>query len=221
MAYDPTYGNRLKALLSDPSSFSMSPDAQVGMQSGMNALTASNSAMRGSGNALSALVKYGNDSAQADYGNQISRLGTLDTAAQNYDLGQGQNANAATRNANDLALGTQSNANQRYATDSATGLGYFNDSANFILGSGQNANAAQANRNTAQNNAWNYDINQGQNANQAASTFANYDLGQGRNAIDWYNAGTNRGSAQSNAFNNAQGNALNWYKTMPKPPVYA
>ena len=59
-------------------------------------------------------------------------------------------------------------------------------------------------------------MGQGRNANDAAGVFSNYDLGQGRNAIDWYNAGTNRGQAQSNAFNQNQNNALQWYRAKPR-----
>lgn len=230
MALDMTYTNRLKQLLSDPSSFSMSPDAQVGMNSGLDALTRSNSAMRGSGNAMQALVKYGNDSAQADYGKQIDRLTGLQGQAQTYDLGQGANANTATRNANDFTLGTQANDNTRYATDQSTGLGYFKGAADFILGQGQNANTAtrnandltlgtQSNANTAQGNAYNYDLGKGRNANDAASTFANYDLGQGRNAVDWYNAGTNRGNAQSNAYVGDQASQRAWYNIFPRQKI--
>lgn len=101
---------------------------------------------------------------------------------------------------------------------------------NYDLGLGQNANQATANSNTAQRNAWdyelggqknandaqnnfwNYNVNQQQNANTAARNQNDFALGNGRNAIDWFNAGTNRGTAQSNAFNNSSNNQLDWAK---------
>lgn len=205
---DMTATNRLRQLMTDPSSFKGTPGYQFGLDAGLQAFDRRNSAVRGTPGAALEAMKYATGYAQQDYGNEFNRLAQVMGQDQSYDLGQGQNANAATRNANDLALGHESNANQRYGIDSSTGLGYFNGMANYALGQGQNAN-------TAQNNAWNYDLGRGRNANESASIFANYDLGQGRNAVDWYNAGTNRGSAQANAHNQGQVNRLAWYRAMP------
>ena len=85
---------------------------------------------------------------------------------------------------------------------------------NYDIGLGQNANTAtrnmndfaigaQRNTNDAQKNWWDYDVNQTRNSND-------FTLGQGRNAIDWFNAGTNRGTAQSNSWNNGNKTELDW-----------
>lgn len=209
---DNFYGNQLKKYMTDPGSFSGSPGYQFALDQGLNATNRSNSNIRGSGNALMALQQYGSGLASQDYGSTLDRLGKLVGQEQNYDLGQVQNANTATRNANDFTLGQGQLAN--------TATRNQND---FALGNDQNANTAQRNMwdytlggqknaNDAQNNFWNYNVNQQQNANTAARNQNDFALGNGRNAIDWFNAGTNRGTAQSNAFNNSSNNQLDWAK---------
>lgn len=233
MADTAFYGNALKDLLSNPGSFQGTPGFQFALDQGLGAVNRSNSRMRGSGNALAALTNYASGLATQDYGNQVDRLGRLQGQEQQYDLGQesnrltgardannftlgsqqnantlrlglGQNENAATANANtaqrnawDYSLGRQQNQNTANANDQQFGLGMYNANNNFALGS-------QQNQNTANNNWWNYQLGGQQNANTAANNQNNYNLGTGRNAIDWYNAGTNRGQAQSNAWLGAQ-----------------
>lgn len=68
----------------------------------------------------------------------------------------------------------------------------------------------QQNANQAQKNWWDYDLGLGQNANQAARNQNDFNLGQDRNQIDWYNAGTNRGSAQSTDYYRGQDNNRLW-----------
>ena len=114
---DPLYGNQIRDMLTNPGSFQGTPGFKFALDQGTNAINASNSSTRGSGNVLAELMKYGTGLANQDYGAQLGRLTNLQGQAQNYDLGQGQNANQ-----------TQSIANQ------------------YALGQGQNANTAQNNR---------------------------------------------------------------------------
>ena len=118
------YGNQLNKMLTEPGGFQGTPGFKFALDSGLEAVGRSNSRMRGSGNALAALTKYGTGLAQQDYGSQMDRLGRLNGQEQQYDLGQ-------TRNANDFQLGQAQNAttNQR-------------DFWNYDLGRESNANAS-------------------------------------------------------------------------------
>jgi hypothetical protein len=211
MAQVDFYQNELSNLLKNPGSFQGSPGFQFSLDQGLGAVGRSNSRMRGSGNALAALTNYGTGLAMQDYGNTVDRYGRLLGQEQNYDLGQGQNANQATSIANQFSLGKEQNANQAksianqfslgqsqnanaaHANDQQFGLGMYRAGNDFSLGSEQNAN-------TAQNNWYNYNLGQGQNANTAAANQNNFNLNSGRNDIDWFNAQTGRGTAQSNDY---------------------
>lgn len=85
----------------------------------------------------------------------------------------------------------------------------------------QNANTAQRNawdydlgqtQNAlkGQNDWWNYNLGQTQNANTAANNQNNFNLGVQRNNVDWFNAGTNRGNAQSGDYYRGQDSARQW-----------
>jgi len=231
------YGNQLKKLLTDPSSFSGSPGYQFALKQGLDSVNASNSAMRGSGNVLAALTQYGTGLAQQDYGNTVDRYGRLLGQEQGYDINQGNVANTATANANSLALGTEANrlTGLRNANDFTLGQGQNANAAtrnanDLTLGQGQNANTARANDqqfglgmyragndynlgmtnagNTAQKNWWDYNLGGQQNNITAANNQNNFNVNQGRNAIDWFNANTNRGTAASNSN-------LDWLKAYP------
>lgn len=167
------YDSRLNDLLSGNTDVSSQPWFKSGYNLGLNALNASNSAMRGSGNALAALMKFGTDYGQKGFMDYANFLQQGQNNQNQFNLGLGQNENTATRNANDYSLGQAQNANtaQRNAWDYALGqgqnaIGMTNARNNFALGQQQNAN-------TAMNNWWNYDVNR-------------------------TNANTNAGSAQSN-----------------------
>lgn len=136
MAYNALYENELRKMLTDPGSFQGTPGFQFALDQGLGAINRSNSAQRSSGNVLAQLTKYGTGLAMQDYGNQMGRLGSLQGQAQQYDLGQGQNANQAQSIANQFALGQGQNRNagQRNWMD-------------FTLGLGQNENTAQRNAN--------------------------------------------------------------------------
>lgn len=208
---DQTYANQLRNLVTNPGSFSGTPGYQFALQQGLAGVNASNSRMRGSGNALAALSDRAQGMAQQDYGNEVDRLGKLTGQEQQYDLGQGQNANQATSIANQYSLGQAQNANTAQS-----------NAWNYSLGQGQNANTAQRNafdyslgstqnQNTANANNMNFglgmyragndfSLGQEQNQNTAQNNLWNYNLGQGQLGVQNYNAQTNRGSAQSNAF---------------------
>jgi hypothetical protein len=194
------YENSLKGLLTDPSSFQGTPGFQFALGQGLNAVNRSNSRMRGSGSALAALTNYGTGLATQDYGNEVDRMGRLLGQEQNYDLGQGNLKLGTDRLAWDKNFGQGQLANQQYANQTQRlgnqqqfGLGMYQAGNNFALGKEQNAN-------TAQNNWYNYTLGQGQNANTASANQNNFNLNNGRNSIDWYNAQTNRGTAQSNDY---------------------
>lgn len=219
------YQNKLKSLINDPSSFSGTPGYQFALDQGLKAVNASNSTMRGSGNALTALLNYGQGAASQNYGDYLTKLGGLAGQEQGYDVNLAQANNAAQGNANTLALGNAQNANNatRNANDLTLGLGANANTANrnandLTLGNAQNANTAQRNSNdfglgmyTAGNN---FSLGQQQNANTAQNNWWNYSLGNQRNNNDYslgaYNAQTNRGTAQSNAFNQGQNNQIDW-----------
>jgi hypothetical protein len=56
---------------------------------------------------------------------------------------------------------------------------------------------SQQNQNTANNNWWNYDLGRERNSLQGAEQENTFNNAQGRLGLDWYNARTNRGNAQS------------------------
>lgn len=93
-----------------------------------------------------------------------------------------------------FGLGTQQNANTAQ-----------NNAWNFGLGQQRNANDAQ-------NNWWNYSLGKEQNANAAANNQNNFNLGLGQNAVNWQNANTNRGNAQSQDYYRGQQNQIDWGK---------
>lgn len=199
------YDNKLKGLLDNPSSFASTPGYQFTMDQAMKGVQRSNSAMRGSGNVMAALLDRAAGVASTGFNDYAKTLGGLTGQEQQYDLGlagaantaqgdanqlelgKGANANTATRNANDLTLGTGALDNSRRVGDQNFDLGMYRAGNDYSLGSEQNAN-------TAQNNWW------------------NYDLGTNRNATD-------RATAQTNAFLGNQANQRAWYSVFPRQRV--
>jgi hypothetical protein len=177
--------NRLAALLNDPSSFENDPSYQFARDQGLSATARSNSAQRGSGNALAALARYGSGLATQGYNQRVDSLGRIAGQDQQYDLGQQQNENTRTRNANDFTMGTQRNQ--------------FDYSLGF-----------QRNQNDRENNLFNYDLGMGSNYNQFLNNQNQYNLGLQRNATDAYGAQTQRGSTNANNYFNQQRNALSF-----------
>lgn len=131
------YENQLNDYLTKPDSFQGSPGFQWAFDQGMRGVQRANSSTRNSGNILAELQRFGTGLASQDYGQMLDRLTKLSGQEQSYDLGQGQNANAADRNANDFNLGVFSNNNTAQR-----------DWWNYDLGKEQNAqNAANAQNN--------------------------------------------------------------------------
>lgn len=97
------YENQLTNLLTKPGSFSGTPGYQFARDQGLQATERAGSRWRNSGNALTALMKFGTGLATQDYGSMIDRLTRLQGQEQQYDT-------ATTRNANDFTLGMGQNA---------------------------------------------------------------------------------------------------------------
>ena len=233
---DPTYANKLRELITNPGSYTATPGYQFALDQGINAAQRSSSAagLRYSGNALADLVKLGAGYASQDYGATVDRLGKLSGQEQQYDLGQGANANTAEanrlagiRDANALTLGEGANANtaQRNANDLTLGegqldlgrhtadqtydLGMSRTAADYDLGVRGADNAATATR-------YNYDLGKERNSIDASTAQNNFHLASDRNGIDWYNARTGRGDAQSRAYLGDQTNQRAWYSIYPR-----
>jgi hypothetical protein len=196
------YQNQLQGLISNPSSFSGTPGYQFALNQSLDALNHQNSAIRGSGNALAALTDRAGGMASQNYGDYLKTLGGLTGQEQNYDLGLAGANNTAQSNANQFSLGQQQNANtlalgqgniannaQRNANDFS--LGSTNAANNFTLGQ-------QSNANNAQRNWWDYSLGNQQNQNQ-------YNLGM-------FNANTNRAVGQTDSSANYLNAMTNWQR---------
>jgi hypothetical protein len=206
--------NRLAALLNDPSSFENDPSYQFARDQGLSATARSNSAQRGSGNALAALARYGSGLATQGYNQRVDSLGRIAGQDQQYDLGQQQNANTRIRNANDFTLGQAQNENTRTRNANDFTMGTQRNQFDYSLGSQRNANdftiGTQRNQNDRENNLFNYDLGMGSNYNQFLNNQNQYNLGLQRNATDAYGAQTQRGSTNANNYFNQQRNALSF-----------
>lgn len=169
------YEARLKALISNPSSIRDTPGYRFNLDQGLEAAQRSGSRMRGSGNVLAELQKLGSGYAESTYGAEVDRLGGLLGQEQQFKLGTDQNANAATRNANDFTLGSQANANTLRRGDQDFGLGMGR------LGIDRGRLDLEG-RNSAASNATNW-FNAVTNRGRAASD--SYYQGEGNNR-NWY-----------------------------------
>ena len=189
---DGTYGNALRNLITNPGSFQGTPGFQFALNNGMDGIARQAAArgMNNSGNVLGDMTKFGTGLAMQDYGNQIDRLGKLSGQEQTYDLGMGQNANTATRNANDFTMGTQRNnndftlGNQRNNND--FNLGMYDATNRYDLGLGANQNTANRNQNDLF-------LGQQQNANTAANNQNQFNLGM-------YHEQTGRGNSLADIY---------------------
>ena len=148
------YGNQLNDLLTNPGSYQGSPGYKFALDQGLQATQRGNSSMRGSGNALAELMKYGTGLAQQDYGNQVDRLGKLQGQEQQFSLGQQQNANSAQNNLFNYNLGQTQNANSAQ-----------NNFWNYDLGRESNSNNAAMNQNNWNLNSMKYKPNGGGGGN--------------------------------------------------------
>jgi hypothetical protein len=237
---DATYGNKLREYITNPGSFRSSPGYQYAVDQGQEAINRKMAAggMRGSGNALAALMKHGQGMAEQDYGNTVDRLGRLSGQEQQYDLGQGQLSLGRDRLGLDreLGQGQLSLGRDRLGLDRELGsgrldldrelgmgklgqdsldsernfgLGMFRAGNDYSLGQEQNAN-------TAQRNAWDFDMGMDRNNIARAEGQNNYNLGNRRLDVDWMNANTNRGAARSRSYNEGRQTDLEWMKQTPR-----
>lgn len=219
MAY---FDNKLRALFDNPASFTTDPGYQFALDQGLQAVQRSNSAKRGSGNALLALQRTGQGLAAQQFGSRVDQFLRGSGQEQQYELGQGQNAAAAEanrlaaiRDANALSLGTEQNSINRLRTGNDFTLGNRNaditslrNSQDFALGNYRAANeyelGKESNANNAQRNWWDYSLGRDRNNIDATAAQNTFNLGQQRLGVDWYNADTARGTARSNDFVNRQ-----------------
>lgn len=175
------YEARLRTLLDNPGSVESNPAFRFARDQGLAAAQRSGSAMRGSGNVLAELTKLGTGYASQAYGDEVDRMGRLLGQDQQFQLGTDQNANAATRNANDLTLGTQANANtlRRNNQDFGLGLGRLGVDRGRL---------ALDDRNSGASNATNW-FNAVTNRGRAASDSYYQGEGNNRNYYDRFFSG--------------------------------
>lgn len=134
--------NRLRELIDNPDSFTGSPGYTFARDQGLQAAQRAMSRTRGSGNALAELTRLGTGYAAQDYGNTVDRLRGIVSDENQFALGTEQNRIAATRNANDFALGNRNADNTRRANDQSYGVNLLRTGNDFTLGRERNANDA-------------------------------------------------------------------------------
>jgi hypothetical protein len=226
---DPTYGNKLREYVTNPGSFRASPGYKYSVDQGQEAINRKMAAggMRGSGNALAALLKHGQGMAEADYGNTVDRLGRLAGQEQQYDLGSraadlgrdrlalddrlgtGQLNLGAGKLDLDRELGTGKLALDGLNSERDFGLSTFKANSDFTLGT-RAADTAD------QRAAWDYDLGTDRNNIARAEGENQYNLGNRRLDVDWLNANTNRGAARSRSYNEGRQTDLEWLKQNPR-----
>ena len=163
--------------------FYESPDYKFALEQGLGATARSNSAQRGSGNALAALMQYGSGLASQNYNTFADRNLRAKGQDQQFQLGMGQNDIARTRNQNDLLLGNRN-------ADTAQQRNLFD----YDIGNQQAAN-------TRQRNEYDYSMGRARNATDQ------YQAETGR-----YTAETGRGNALADAYFRNRGQSLDFYR---------
>ena len=220
------YDNELRRLVTQPGSFRGTPGYQFAFDQGQEAVNRKMGGMRGSGNALAALMQHGQGLASQEYGNTVDRLGRFagqegqlelgreagalarDRLGLDRELGTGQLGLARDRLGLDTELGRGRLAQDGVNSDRDFGLGMFRASNDFELGS-RNADIA------GQRSAWDYDLGRERNSIARADSENQFNLGQRAGDTAWYNARTQRGAAQSGAYNDSRRNDLEWLKYNP------
>lgn len=181
------YANALRQFMDNPGGYESSPGYQARLDKSLEAVKRAGSSMLGSGNYLSALMDTARSGVADDYDREFARRKGLADSEQQGDLAEGQ-------------LNLQGELGR-----GNLGLGFYRAGNELDLG----ARAAD----NADTRAWyDYSLGSQQNNNTAAANANNYNVAQGRNAIDWYNAGTQRGSARSNDWWNQDQSQQNWRK---------
>jgi hypothetical protein len=163
--------------------FYESPDYKFALEQGLGATARSNSAQRGSGNALAALMQYGSGLASQNYNTFADRNLREKGQTQQYELGKVANAAAIMRNQNDLLLGNRN-------ADTAQQRNLFD----YNIGNQQAAN-------TRQRNEYDYSMGRARNATDQ------YQAETGR-----YTAETGRGNALADAYFRNRGQSLDFYR---------
>lgn len=157
MAMNPLYQNKLNDILNG--NFSGTEGGRFLADQGLQAARRGMSSQRGSGNVLAELARLGTGYAAQDRGDEIDRLGRLSGQEQTYDLGLRADALGQGRLGLDTELGRGRLSLDRTNSDRDFGLGMLREG------------------NTAQRNAWDYDIGR----RGADSSWAN-------SQTNWFNA---------------------------------
>lgn len=224
-----TYDNELKRLVTQPGSFRGTPGYQFALNQGQEAINRKMAAggMRGSGNALAALMQHGQGMAATEYGNTVDRLGRLAGQEQQYELGRGQLSLGRDRLGLDreLGQGQLSLGRDRLGLDTELGRGRLaqdglDSERNFGLGMYRASNdftlGSRAADTADQRSAWDYELGADRNNIARAEGENNFNLGNRRLDVDWFNAGTQRSRARSDAYNDGRRTDLDWMKYNPR-----
>lgn len=223
------YDNELRKLVTQPGSFKGTPGYKFAFDQGQEAINRKMAAggMRGSGNALAALVQHGQGLASTEYGNTVDRLGRLAGQEQQFELGQGQLALGRDRLGLDRELGTGQLGlgRDRLSLDQELGRGRLSQDAtdserNFGLGMYRASNdftlGTRAADTADQRSAWDYEMGTDRNNIARSAAENEFNLQSQRLPLDWYNARTGRGAAQSRSYNEGRQTDLDWLKYQPR-----
>lgn len=222
------FADHLRNLLSNPAAIAGTPGYQFEMDQGTRAVQRSQRGMRGSGNALVALQKFGQGLAATRRGEEIDRMGGLLGQEQQYDLGERAATTAAGRLSLDDRLGTgrlaldSRVADGRLAVDRDALAFQREDAARrdgtvrrgqdfeFDLGGRRLDNdfALGGARIGAdlQQGWWNYDLGGRRLDVDSARNENEFNLARERAGVDRYDARTRRGVARTNDWYTRQRN---------------
>lgn len=217
---DMTYSNKLKQIIGGD--FAGTEGFKSALNTGLTAVNRSNSRMRGSGNALAALTKYGTELAMKDRGDEISRLTALDAGEKSYDLGDRSAKLGTDRLAFDTRMGDGSLAlgRDRLALDDRMGAGRLALDADLGHGALDNTRdattknflstmyradndydvAKEGNANNAQRNWWDHSDTRDRLNLDTVTAENQHALEAERAKQAWFNARTARGSARANDY---------------------
>lgn len=201
------YDNKLRALLADPSSIKADPSYQFGLDSALQAVNRSNSRQRGSGNALVDLLKTGEGYAASRYGENVDRLGRLSGQEMQGELGTraANNADEMTRltglrDAGSLELGREGNRLTGVRDDHAFDLGQRADA----LGNFRAVNDLDLGREglatSRERNWWDHSDAQDRLGLDRSTAENGWNLNRDKLGLDWYDAKTRRGAAESTDY---------------------
>lgn len=206
---------RQQTLLDNPDSFANTAGYRFGMNQALQGAQRGMSSQRGSGNVLAALAGVASGYAGQQRGAELDRIGSALGREQGYDLGLRADTLGRDRLGLDTELGRGqlSLGRDRLSLDDRLGSGRL--ALDDRLGTGQ----LNLGRDRL---GWDREYGRGQLDNNRRANDQQFGLGMGRlnlddrnsaegNSVNWFNAMTNRGNAESNDWNNRQRTNQNWY----------